>query len=225
MMLRTYKYFYFTDGCFDTVCCSFRAWNELDIQMSSDQISSERRLVWYPLPRINLSPFRKEIFSIGFFLKESWDQYPEAFFCFFRYRFYFHCFFHFAEKRYRKTRFFVIMTNFKRDFRIQIVQLDRVWGCHMEFDFDEISFKKIRSKKPLLFLELEMICEKFQELSFWSFCERHFIMGFRQYGKLWRAVKPVSEEIFKNPLAWWKYMAYTFVLANKSFSADWSKTL
>ena len=51
-------------------------------------------------------------------------------------------------------------------------------------------------------------------------------MGFRQNDNLWRAVKSVSEEIFENPLVWWKYTNPILAfLVNKIFRTDWSKNL
>ena len=108
-------------------------------------------------------------------------------------------FLHFGEMNPEKSRFFTKISNFKAIFGIFRKELSKFWPLSLELDFDVVFTREDRFEKSFLFLEIIAKSHFFQKRSFWSFWKRHFIMGFRQNDKVWRAVTSVSDEIFANP--------------------------
>ena len=124
-----------------------------------------------------------------------------------------------------KSRFFTKTSNFKAIFGIFRNELTKFWPPSLELDFNVVFTREDRFEKSFLFLEIIAKSHFFQKQSFWSFWKGHFIMGFRQNDKLWRAVTSVSDEIFANPFQPRNYIHISFILAHKIFLTDRTKNL
>ena len=124
-----------------------------------------------------------------------------------------------------KSRFFTKTSDFKAIFGICRNELSKFWPPSLELDFNVVFTREDRFEKSFLFLEIIAKSHFFQKRSFWSFWKRHFIMGFRQNDKVWRAVTSVSDEICTNPFQPRNYIHISFILAHKSFLTDRTKNL